>query len=312
MSNRITLYGWRRRFVNGIVFAALLLLPFLSRAAGEIRVMTWNLEWFPGGNPEATTEEKRVQMLRAQEALKSIRPDIFLCQEVASWQAVAELTSVVPGLKSAVVSDFGPAGEGRPAQNVGIATRFPVDSGWAQRWKEIAPGGWTTNPVPRGFAFAAVELPNDVLLLIYTVHLKSNHRGKSSGDELLSDMAAREESSRLLRGHIAKMRAIYEKSYPKIAVLVGGDFNTSIIDPRFEREQTLRTFRQEGFAWGLEGQPADRQYVPVAPTYRGDPKALFDHFFALGLGAIRARTLYFRGVRDISDHMPVEVSLFLR
>ncbi len=276
-----------------------------SVAADNLKAVTWNLCWFPGRFPTAALEEKKVQMKRAQTALQQIAPDIFLCQEVASWQAVEELTSVVPGLKPAVVSDFGPAAEGAPPQNVAIATKLPVISGWAQTWNA---DGRTKYPLPRGFAFAAIEMPaKNSLLLVYSVHLKSNHRGADRDQD--DNAAMREESSTILRGHIKKMRAIYSKAYEHIGVLVGGDFNTSLDDERFKDEQTLRAFTKDGYTWGFANASyMDRITIPGS-KHSPLPPVSFDHFFTFGLGDPAARVLPIKGV---SDHFPVEMVILMK
>lgn len=274
-----------------------------AEVVSETKIVTWNLCWFPGRYPRATEEEKAVQMARAQEALKEIAPGIFLCQEVASWQAVEELTSVVPGLKPAVVSDFGPAAEGAPPQNVGIATTLPVISGWAQQWRDVV-GRRTKYPLPRGFAFAAIEMPGEGnLLLVYSVHLKSNHKGLEKGQD--DNMAIREESSEILRAHIKKMRTIYSKVYKQVGVLVGGDFNTSLDEERFKDEKTLRVFLEEGYTWGFaKASYADRLTIPGS-KFSTLPPVSFDHFFYLAPFSADARVLKVRGV---SDHQPVELN----
>lgn len=287
-----------------LLFAA---VPFLHATFvhDQTKIVTWNLCWFPGRFPTASEEEKQVQMQRAQKALQEIAPDIFLCQEVASWQAVEQLTSVVPGLKPAVVSDFGPAAEDAPPQNVAIATTFPVISGWAQKWNA---DGRTKYPLPRGFAFAAIEMPNkDSLLLVYSVHLKSNHKGVDRGQD--DNAAMREESSKILRAHIAKMSRIYGKAYEHISVLVGGDFNTSLDDERFKDEQTLRAFTKDGYIWGFEKVSyLDRITIPGSRNSPLPPVG-FDHFFSLGLPDPVARVLKVKGV---SDHYPVEMVILTK
>lgn len=285
-------------------FVLFFLLCASSLLAGDgIKVTTWNMRWFPGGNPDATAEEKQVQMLHAQAALKRIAPDIFLCEEMDSWRAVEQVTSVVPGLKPVVVSDFGPAADNAPGQNVAIATRLQVVSGWAQHWNEAA-DGWTQNPLPRGFAFAAIQLPDGTLLLTYCVHLKSNYKSRDSTPE--ENISEREVSTQLLLAHIAKMRAAYGKTYPRVAVLAGGDFNTSLDDPRFKKEQTLRAFLAAGFHWGFAGVPAfSRITIPGQPGGI-TPPASFDQIFTSGVETGPAHVVT---VRDMSDHMPVEMNI---
>lgn len=295
------------RNLRTIALVLLCGLFFVSTVQAELvgvsKVITWNLCWFPGRYPKATAEEKQVQMVRAQAALKEMAPRIFLCQEVASWQAVEELTSVVPGLKPAVVSDFEPGAEGVPPQNVGIATTYPVISGWAQKWNA---DGRTKYPLPRGFAFAAIQFPEpmqDNLVLVYSVHLKSNHKGLDENQA--ENIAMREEASKILRTHVKKMQKIYSKVYKNVGVVVGGDFNTSLDDERFKDEKTLRAFLDDGYSWGFaKVDYADRITIPGS-KFSKLPPVSFDHFFYIAPIYIRASVLKVKGV---SDHQPVEIS----
>jgi len=291
--------------LRACLFAFFILTLATASAADSFKIVTWNLCWFPGRFPTASVEEIQVQMQRAQKAIQEIAPDIFLCQEVASWQAVEQLTSVVPGLKPAVVSDFGPAADDAPPQNVAIATKFPVISGWAQKWNA---DGRTVYPLPRGFAFAAIEMPNkDSLLLVYSVHLKSNHKGIES--DQAENVSMREEASKILRAHIQKMRAAYGKAYEHVSVLVGGDFNTSPDDERFKEEKTLRSFLDDGYTWGFaKSSYSDRITIPGSKNSKLPPVS-FDHFFSLGLSDPFARVLKVKGV---SDHFPVEMVILTK
>ena len=70
----------------------LLFLVVASGLNGEtIRVVSWNMKWFPGGRPGAMVAEQTRQMTAAQEALRTLKPDILLLQEVADEQAVMQL-----------------------------------------------------------------------------------------------------------------------------------------------------------------------------------------------------------------------------
>src|SRR5690606_22298510 len=105
-------------------------------------------------------------------------------------------------------------------QNLIIASKLRADSGWFDRWK--------AGPVhpPRGYSFAALELPGKRFLLTYSLHLKSN------GGDLAVNIAQRQESARQLLHHLQEMLQIYG-SRGECAVVIAGDFNTSLDDSRF-------------------------------------------------------------------------------
>ena len=62
----------------------------------RLRIVDWNLEWFPGGKPDATPEQQAAQMATAKEAISQMQPDVLLLQEVRDWQAAAEVAGVIP------------------------------------------------------------------------------------------------------------------------------------------------------------------------------------------------------------------------
>jgi endonuclease/exonuclease/phosphatase family metal-dependent hydrolase len=277
-----------RFLLRATIVAAVCLAASGPAIAGPLRIVSWNLEWFPGKKPEPTAEESAAHMAQAQKAIAELNPDVLLLQEVRDWKSAAELCKAVPGLQPQVVSAFQP----RP-QNQVIASKFPADSGWSAVWK--------TNTIepPRGYAFAAIELPGHRFLLTYSLHLKSN-RGEAA-----EDIPMREESSAQLLRHARDMLALYSKRGP-CALVVAGDMNTSMDDPQFEKEQTLRAWMAAGLRWTHEGVPfAKRISIPAEGRYRDN---CFDHIFTAGLGKQTASVHPFTG---ISDHNPVVLELDL-
>lgn len=266
-----------------------LTLLFLSvfgstiQAEPIIRVVAWNLKWFPGGGQNSSEEQKRIQMAGAQDVIKSLDPDILLLEEVANEAAVKELVSVLNGYSVQVVSKFA----GRP-QNLAIATRFRTLGAWYDGW-----GKNGNDDPPRGYAFAAIELPTKRLLLTYAVHYKSN---LGTFDE---NVAKRIEASRQFLEHAEGMIKDYGASY-RVAVLIGGDFNTSLDDQKFAAEPSLRMLQDTGFFWTFDAVPfAERFTIPASGGY---PDNCFDHIFTLGLGKAQAKVIQVPGV---SDHNPV-------
>jgi endonuclease/exonuclease/phosphatase (EEP) superfamily protein YafD len=261
--------------------------PALAPAT-EIRVLTWNLEWFPGRKPKSTQEEKDKQVAAVQAALVELKPDIILLQEVND-QAAAELAiAKLPDTKLAICSKF-PGN-----QQVVIATRYPVDSGWAEEWKRTG-----KDDPPRGFNFAAIELPGAEkrLLLTYTFHFKSN---RGSETKLQSNIAKREAAGVQLASHIQEMLPKYQDK-GKLSWLLGGDCNTSLDDPKFDSEQTLRVLMKGGLKWVFDGIPAtERETLPAEAPY---PATTFDHvlFRDLDLVSVKVPLNY----PDASDHRPI-------
>lgn len=284
----------RRSFIVSLAASVLALFGACSKssikppAEGHLRIVSWNLQWFPGHVPESNPEQQKEHMAAARDALRKLTPDVFLGQEIRDWNAMAELVSVYPGLKVQVASTFGD----RP-QNQTIASRLDADSAWSESWK-YGPA----NP-PRGYSFAALRLPGGRFLLCYSLHLKSNL------GELRSNIAMRHESSRQLLHHAAEMLAVYGKRGP-CGVMVAGDMNTSLDDPKFKPDASVHALIAAGFHWTHDGVPfAKRTTIPADENF---PDNCFDHILTLGLGKPVAMVVPFP---KISDHNPVVVDIDL-
>ena len=257
-------------------------------AVPNLRIVSWNLEWFPGHKPEATPEAGAQHMEIARAALVELKPDILLLEEIRDWESAAELVKAVPGMQVHVASRFQP----RP-QNQVVASRFCADSTWSDSWQ---PDGITP---PRGYSFAAIELPDHRFLLTYALHLKSN-----LGD-FAEDVAMRQAAARQLVKHASEMLAIYGQRGP-CAVVVGGDLNTSLDDPKFKEDQTLSGLIKAGFHWTFDGVPfAERTTIPAKNGFADN---CFDHIFTAGLGIQTAKVKSYPG---ISDHNPVVLDVDL-
>lgn len=277
----------------------LLWCQFGAWAEESLNVITWNIEWFPGGHPKAGETARKAQMAEAQAALKHLRPDIFLFQEVRNEKAARQLCAAVPGLKVSVVSRFPQRDPSWPEQNVGIASKLPLLAAYFREWKKGDP------TPPRGFAFAAFELPEH-LLLVYSVHLKSN--GGDRSGRRRSNIGKREESMRQLVDHINATRAQYEKQQAKpVGVIIGGDWNTSLEDGRFKQEQTIRGLLAREFYWAYQGVPEHERWSLPARRGSKHPPATFDHFLVWGLGKPQARVVKIPG--SVSDHLPVRMQV---
>jgi|GEM_PF-937648 len=254
----------------------------------SIRIVAWNLEWFPGQKPEPTPDAEIMQMEAAKSAVGELNPDVLLLEEVRDWESADKLCAVNPELKVQVVSRFQP----RP-QNQVIASKYPVDSGWSESWQH------DFTELPRGYVFAAVELPDHRYLLTYALHLKSN-----LGD-FATSASMRQASAKQLLKHASEMLATYRKLGP-CAIVIGGDMNTSLDDPKFAEDRTLGALIKAGYHWTHEGVPfAERTTIPGS---NGFPDNCFDHIFTAGLGKPVAAVRAFPG---ISDHNPVVLEVDL-
>ena len=261
----------------------------------DVTVAFWNIQWFPGGRPSASASAEKKQTTAVHSEMKKLNPEILGMEEVRNWDAAALAVQPLSGMKVDVCATFPPREGQNEPQEVAIASRLPALSAWVEEWKPAGP----TTP-PRGFAFAAYEPKPHQVLLVYCVHFKSN-RG-----ELPEDIAIRQEATRQLLVHIDAMKRAYA-GLGQLSWVIGGDFNTSLDDPRFAPETTLRTLLKNEFAWVWRNVPLNSRM-----TLHGDqnyPAAAFDHIFYRGLTLRHAEVI--NTSRAASDHKPIVASFSL-
>lgn len=269
------------------LIACCLLLGSAS-AAEVVRLVTWNLEWFPGRKPAASQEERDRHFLEVAAVLPQFRADIIVLQEVRNAEAAERLARLLPGFQAHVTSRFkdsfgGAVGE----QQIAILSRFPADAAWAEPWKR----GWAN--APRGYAYARL-LVGGRPLHVYGLHLKSN-LGDAAGNT-----SKREDAMEQLLEH-ARLQAGQDEP-----VVVAGDFNTSKEQVSLAADTTLLKIERAGFFWAFEGIPLDQRItIPGKGRY---PDACFDHVYVRDLGRPAASVL--REVKG-SDHLPVKIDLLL-
>jgi endonuclease/exonuclease/phosphatase family metal-dependent hydrolase len=263
--------------------------PFPPTSEEHLKVVAWNLEWYPGGRMDASPEEAARHEVLAKEQLLKLKPDIFLAQEIRSWSDFERLVSSLPGLHTAVVSAFRFGGQ-VAQQQVAIASRLGVNCSWVEDWKRAAPSP------PRGFSAAVLEVPSsNRLILVYSLHLKSNLT-KRPGDEQ-DNYLKREESVRQLLAHVRDMEILFQGRIS--GVIVGGDFNTNH-DGQFG-DKSISMMVDAGFHNTWSSTPAEGRH-----TWRGSRQhrpTTLDYIFTKGISPLRA--LIFPTAA--SDHKPVAV-----
>lgn len=254
--------------------------PFPSRPgtaqtpSNTLTVAFWNIQWFPGARPNPTKAEETRQITSVQAEIGKWNADIMGMEEIRDFQSAGLAVQKLPGFKVDVCANFPPREGQNEAQEVAIASRLPALSAWAEEWKAngaIVP--------PRGFAFAAYEIAPKQLLLVYGLHLKSN-RG-----DINENIALRQESMRQLQSHITAMQTAYA-NVGNISWIVGGDCNTSLDDPQYNRETTLRSLMESGFNWIWKGVSLGSRIS--MPPDKGFAGTCFDHIFYRGINLRKA------------------------
>jgi len=261
-----------------------------------ISVVAWNIEWYPGKAQKASPAKQEAHKEVVKAELKKINPDVFLAQEIRSWNDFAELCEAVPDLQLAAISRFLHRDEAG-LQQTAIASKLPAVSAWYDNWRPAK------DQPPRGYTAAVLEIPGtDKLLLVYSLHLKSNLARRPADEQANYDQ--RDESIRQLLAHVERMEK--EAFKGRIAgVIVGGDFNTNH-DRQF-KDNVVKMMTDAGFVntWGATPRK-DRH------TWRGNDRfepTTFDYIFVRGLEATTAELVEVSD--DTSDHWPVKIELSL-
>lgn len=288
---------------KAILAAALSFLLSLAIHAEPIKAATWNLEWFPGGRPNASRTEMRTQTKAIAKVLETLSPQIFLAQELTDQKAFEKLISSVPGMKLDTFSRFLDPESGKIGpQQCAIASTLKANSAWFESFKP-------TENLPnlrRGFAFAALEAPEGGLIMVYSVHLKSN-RGSDTAQGEIDVANTRAESARQLITHKAEMEKKFADQ--KIAGwVIGGDFNTND-DGQFPKCTAIRDLVAAGFHNSWDATPKeDRLTWHNSPNDTRFKPTTFDFMLTKGFQETQAKV--FPGIPvDVSDHSPVLILL---
>ena len=235
--------------------------------------------------------------------MEGAAPDLFLAQEITDEKAFADLVKTMPGFKVNVFSRFLDPYSDKPAQQqCAIASRLKMDSAW---FEEFAPAK-NLPDLRRGFAFAALEHPEGGLIMVYSVHLKSNHGSDTpEGEKNVAD--TRRESVRQIIAHKAAMEKKFEGR--KIAGwLVGGDFNSNH-DGQFPMCTAVADLMNAGFHNTWDQTPKDQRLTWHNPPddTRFKPTT-FDYMMTSGFE--KAKATIPPGIpRESSDHDPVMLML---
>jgi endonuclease/exonuclease/phosphatase family metal-dependent hydrolase len=266
----------------------------LGQSPVNVRITTWNLEWFPNGSAREATPEKQAQRIQAAaDVLKKLDPDILLLQEVRDYDACARLGDAIqPGAYTVVVCSAFKGGK----QQEAIMAKIPAQAEWSESWKSME----GIDP-PRGFAFAWFKIGN-ADIGVYSLHLKSNLVTHGNAEvETAQNIRKREVSIQQLLTHI---HDVIGTVIPSIkGLIIGGDFNTNHDQAMFEAERTLDSLINAGFRSIFEGIALSTRITH--PGSHGFPDATFDYLFGknLKLGKpIITQT-------NVSDHLPVSADV---
>lgn len=272
--------------IVGRLLLALFFILGSVQASEVVRLVTWNLEWFPGRKPTADQEAKDKHFLEVAAVLPQFRADVIVLQEVRNDEAAQRLAKLLPGFEVHVTSRFkDPFTKKLGDQQIVIMSRFKAEGVISESWEK----GWAN--APRGYAYTKL-LIKDKPLHVYGLHLKSN-----LGDPV-ANTSKREDAMEQLLGHIKDQTKKGE------GVVVCGDFNTSKEQVNLAGDLTLKKIEDAGFFWTFEGIPLDQRItIPGKGKY---PDACFDHILTRNFGRPVASV---KKDTPGSDHFPLVVDL---
>lgn len=263
----------------------------------------WNLDWFPGQRPHAKQEAQAAHIAAVVPVAAGLDADVLNLEEIAGREAAEAVIGSFKNFKVDVCSEFlrgpeqkrkrktGKENDDEPVpddtppptpadyndpwtvadrQQIALCSRLPVLATGAEAWKPDAAG----RRQRRGFVFAVYRSAPGEVLIVYGLHLKSNVVDEPGGKAV--NALLREEGSRQLLAHERTTAAAWARTDRLRLVILGGDLNTSLDDPEFEKETTLRAWLGAGgFRWGWEGVPLSRRLtLPPKGRY---PATCFDH-----------------------------------
>ncbi len=272
-------------------------------SAAPIKAVAWNIEWFPGGRPKANAQERENQTKLVKEHLAEIKPDIFLAQEITDEKAFKKVVADMPGKMVVHVCSRFVNHESRDLapQQVAIASNLKADTAFFENFKPNK----NLPHLSRGFAFAALLHPDGGLMMIYSVHLKSNHGSDTpEGEQGVADTRA--ESIRQIVSHKADM----EKRYAGRKImgwLVGGDFNSNH-DGQFPKCTAVADLVKAGFKNTWDATPKEQRLTwQIRPTETRFKPTTFDYMLTMGFRDTQATMIPVP--REVSDHHPVALML---
>lgn len=255
----------------------------------------WNIEWFPAlSSKDDFSKKTLIRIQKISNFIKEKNPTILFACEIRDIKSLKLLRLDYPFLACA---DFtkSPSDENHHS-NQGLALLSKI------AWKEIWAIDLTSLPrtddrPPRGILGAEFILPSGKNLTLYGVHLKSNRA------MIEKDILQRERAMDYLEADWKRRNLDPQRD----RIVVVGDFNTSIHDPAFSKETTIRRLLDKGFVSAMKGASKETR-ITLKPSrenyYHG---ADFDHiFFSRPLWKeLHSRGPWgqiFRVKGDLSDH----------
>lgn len=295
----------------------------IDKEPSQIRVATWNIEWFPAGQRRSAKKNVQQQIKAVSEMISEFKPDILLTQETRNLGALISLNnhldkSAFTHIASARYYEENQArqDENKPTQNTGILSRYP----WQDVWEVDFATLIYDNAPTRGWLGAKFEI-NGTSFVVYNAHTKSNF-GASNKKDRANNYEKRLNAIHELKRDWERLDLDPEKD----KIIVVGDFNTDAFAENFKDEKTFSLLKEWGFRHCFADLPLAQR--TTLPGRKGEPypDGTFDYiWFSKGWGdAVPTAQVLAKGAskrKDVyggdepglaSDHYPVFVDITLK
>ncbi|MCC6580827.1 MAG: endonuclease/exonuclease/phosphatase family protein [Phycisphaeraceae bacterium] len=284
--------------------------PALAQTPRRVTVAAYNVENFldvfddPYTGDEATRVKPRVEIEKVAAAIAKINPDVIAFEEL-------ENEFVLQAMAHDMLKDKGYKYFEAPASNsdrgirVGVMSRLPILSVTSYRWRTLtlpdSDRKWT---FARGPIRVDVRLPNDKVLHLFVVHLKSRYDSEGDPDSAKWRLAEAMEVRRIIADLAAQE--------PKAWYALVGDLNdtpeTESLKMLLKAEAGKKPLLVDAHA----SLPNERRITYLRPPYRSTiDYILTSPAMTAKLTPGSAKVLEDTSVLGGSDHAPVYASFDL-
>jgi len=204
------------------ILALALLLPPAQSYADPIRVTTWDLQPGPAAGTNVLSHEFQQNLAtQAAEALRKLRPDVILLQQVAGWETCLQIAQALKPetYHIAICSSFRDPLNKISGGQVAILSKAKSYLAWSEPWRIGGPSQGEQG----GFAFAAIQLGGKNIGF-FSIQLSDGGIGLRK---------ARDESASQL---LKQIDALHNWSVNRLqAIIVAGHFGETPGDLRLEQ-----------------------------------------------------------------------------
>lgn len=289
----------------------------------QIRLATWNIEWFPAGQRNSAKKNVQQQMQAASDIIKEFKPDILLTQETRNLGALISLNKLMDKLSFTHIAcaryyeeNQAKILENKPTQNTGIFSRYP----WKDIWEVDFDTLTYVNAPTRGWLGSRFDI-SGTPFFVYNTHTKSNF-GASNEQDRANNYEKRVNAIHELKRDWDRLKLDPAKD----KIIIVGDFNTDAFDEKFKDEKTFPLLQEWGFRHCFEGLPLEKRTTLPGRKDEPFPDGTFDYIWfskgwgdniptaqILSKGASKRKEVYGGDEAGLaSDHYPVFVDITLK